>query len=493
MNNLETDIHQGGNIQQSDGVQWMESKANMLDEMSQLVDLMTSEKIELTNKITVLKAELESAKDELTKLGECRMQADKDKKSYRTQLKELKRNEKHGILTLNVVLEATRKELEATKLKLSRLSSDLEKSQTETKHLTERNSALEARLAAVQSKKTEQLASLSKKTEEKAKLSSQLTNWRERCYTLRADNTQLMSSLTSAQKNFHHSQDEVLALRGRLTSTRKACEQLQMKCTSLEHTVETLARRSPTVVRVPSRSREEVRLTEECKRKDVLFTSCMKDMSASNSKNHLLQKDVNVLQSQLETEKRERMLLLSTLKTREREWEDTCKDFKLRMTSLTATIEAKEKQKLTLTDLRKDVGSRMSMIETELKTARDELCLVRREVAGKEELWDKEKRQLKEKREQMQIELKACQEKVMSLTSELECAQDDHQTSAESQSRECDRQINEIKEDYRRMKEASTNRCTELAKEVWRLKTELEQWETTDSFHRCTNLPTFLA
>ncbi len=46
------------------------------------------------------------------------------------------------------------------------------------------------------------------------------------------------------------------------------------------------------------------------------------------------------------------------------------------------------------------------MIETELKTARDELCLVRREVAGKEELWDKEKRQLKEKREQMQIELK---------------------------------------------------------------------------------------
>ncbi len=98
-------------------------------------------------------------------------------------------------------------------------------------------------------------------------LSSQLTNWRERCYTLRADNTQLMSSLTSAQKNCHHSQDEVLALRGRLTSTRKACEQLQMKCTSLEHTVETLARRSPTVVRVPSRSREEVRLTEECKRK----------------------------------------------------------------------------------------------------------------------------------------------------------------------------------------------------------------------------------
>ncbi len=48
----------------------------------------------------------------------------------------------------------------------------------------------------------------------------------------------------------------------------------------------------------------------------------------------------------------------------------------------------------------------MSRIETELKTARDELCLVRIEVAGKEELWDMEKRQLKEKREQMQIELK---------------------------------------------------------------------------------------
>ena len=40
-----------------------------------------------------------------------------------------------------------------------------------------------------------------------------------------------------------------------------------MKCTSLEHTVETLAGRSPTVVRVASRSREDARMTEECKRK----------------------------------------------------------------------------------------------------------------------------------------------------------------------------------------------------------------------------------
>ncbi len=55
--------------------------------------------------VCLIQAELESAKDELTKLGECRMQADKDKKSYRTQLKELKRNEKHvkGLTAIIVI------------------------------------------------------------------------------------------------------------------------------------------------------------------------------------------------------------------------------------------------------------------------------------------------------------------------------------------------------------------------------------------------------
>ncbi len=37
-------------------------------------------------------------------------------------------------------------------------------------------------------------------------------------------------------------------------------------------------------------------------------------------------------------------LFAYSFQMREREWEDMCKDFKLRMTSLTATIEAKEKE-----------------------------------------------------------------------------------------------------------------------------------------------------
>ncbi len=92
-------------------------------------------------------------------------------------------------------------------------------------------------------------------------------SWKDRCHTLRTDNTQLASSLTSTQDKYRYSHNEVLALKGRLTNVQKVQEQLQMKCTSLEHTVKTLTLQPPTVTKVASRSREETRLTEECKRK----------------------------------------------------------------------------------------------------------------------------------------------------------------------------------------------------------------------------------
>ena len=98
-------------------------------------------------------------------------------------------------------------------------------------------------------------------------LSARVSSLHEQCRVLKAGNDQLQSTLTAAQQRYKQSQDEVLALKGRLASTRKSNEQLQMKCSSLEQVVDTLQSRSPTVVKVPTKSREEVRLIEECRRK----------------------------------------------------------------------------------------------------------------------------------------------------------------------------------------------------------------------------------
>ena len=59
-----------------------------------------------------------------------------------------------------------------------------------------------------------------------------------------------------------HSQDEVLALRGRLTTAQKSQEKLRVKCSGLEKSAS-----SPTVVKVSTRSREEQKLAAECRRK----------------------------------------------------------------------------------------------------------------------------------------------------------------------------------------------------------------------------------
>ena len=81
------------------------------------------------------------------------------------------------------------------------------------------------------------------------------------------ENSVLQASLTTAQERHKHSQDDILALKGRLTSAKKSKDQFQIKCTTLEKMVESLNSRSPAVVKVATRSREELRLAEECKRK----------------------------------------------------------------------------------------------------------------------------------------------------------------------------------------------------------------------------------
>ena len=62
----------------------------------------------------------------------------------------------------------------------------------------------------------------------------------------------------------------VLAMRGRATNAKKHEERLKLKCTMLEKSLEVVSSKSPTVIRVQQsaeRTREELRLMEECKKK----------------------------------------------------------------------------------------------------------------------------------------------------------------------------------------------------------------------------------
>ena len=78
----------------------------------------------------------------------------------------------------------------------------------------------------------------------------------------------LQTKLETAQQKWKHSQDEVLALRGRLTNSKKLHEQLQVRYSELDRAMSEAISKSPTVInRVTSRTKEELRLLMECKKK----------------------------------------------------------------------------------------------------------------------------------------------------------------------------------------------------------------------------------
>ena len=85
---------------------------------------------------------------------------------------------------------------------------------------------------------------------------------------MEAEKAHLRTQVDGWQLRARQRQDEVLALKGRLTSLQKAHEKLQGRCMELEKT--DAINKSPKVVGThthSARSKEEVRLSAECKRK----------------------------------------------------------------------------------------------------------------------------------------------------------------------------------------------------------------------------------
>ena len=70
----------------------------------------------------------------------------------------------------------------------------------------------------------------------------------------------LEAELHECQQRCSQQSNEILALKGRLTNSKRAYEKLQAHCTQLEA-------QSPKVVKVYTRRSEEERLLNECKKK----------------------------------------------------------------------------------------------------------------------------------------------------------------------------------------------------------------------------------
>ena len=79
----------------------------------------------------------------------------------------------------------------------------------------------------------------------------------------------LKSQLKTAREKDKKSREEILALRGRLTRSQRAHEQLQIHCSVLEKEVETQVQRLASMR--SQRSKEEMKLVQECRRKVGFF------------------------------------------------------------------------------------------------------------------------------------------------------------------------------------------------------------------------------
>ena len=91
---------------------------------------------------------------------------------------------------------------------------------------------------------------------------------REQQGVVEREKEHLEAQLLEWQQKWSQQGNEILALRGRLTNSRKACDKLQAQCSQLERDTQ-----FPKVVKVYARRKEEERLLEECKRKVGVWPS----------------------------------------------------------------------------------------------------------------------------------------------------------------------------------------------------------------------------
>ena len=101
-------------------------------------------------------------------------------------------------------------------------------------------------------------------------LAHQLSDMRKHCETLKTERDRLINSQERLQNKLESSENMLLALKGRAANTKKYEEQLKSKCSALQAALEAATTRGPSIVKVspgPKRTREELKLREECRKK----------------------------------------------------------------------------------------------------------------------------------------------------------------------------------------------------------------------------------
>lgn len=100
-------------------------------------------------------------------------------------------------------------------------------------------------------------------------VTSALSCLREQCRKMQVEQNFLRSREKDLQDKLRITEDMILAMKGRASSTKRYEEQLKQKCRSLEQALEIARVRSPNIVKVPclEKSRVEMELLKECRRK----------------------------------------------------------------------------------------------------------------------------------------------------------------------------------------------------------------------------------
>lgn len=175
--------------------------------------------------------------------------------------------------------------------------------------------------------------------------------------TAQKEKERLETELQECQQKCSQQSNEILALKGRLTNSKRAFEKLQAQCTQLEREVQ-----SPKIVKVYTRRSEEERLLTECKKKDELLTSCVQDASYM---------------------RQEQSTLLEQLRNVEAKWRDAegeKSNLQSQLTSLQSTMaeygqiiknyECKEKE---FGQIKREMEKKFQYLDKELLTARAEV------------------------------------------------------------------------------------------------------------------------
>jgi len=213
---------------------------------------------------------------------------------------------------LSIAMETAQQQLCETKAELNSLTAHLEEERTKSSKIHRNEMQMKQKLKCLQEENKRMCGTLESQCAENVKLSSQLCRAQEQMKTLQAENSFVKTKFEGLQQKHKHSQDEVLALRGRLTTSQKSQEKLQVKCSALEKSAS-----SPTVLKVSTRSKEEQKLAAECRRKDELLASYVKEVSVVHQDQQRLQEEVCNLQQRLRAEEQARDVLSTALEVRE--------------------------------------------------------------------------------------------------------------------------------------------------------------------------------